>query len=313
MILAHPLEFRLPNFDKTKTTMTRPPRPQSTKPTLGNASSSNPFSSVLNDEGFTDEGQQPAILSDSSEDEDDHSSVSSSDTSSHKNNDQEEQRQRPPRPSMAAARASLLPSHSRNRRRSSARFLSLHRGRDSIQSTRTSHGAAATEPPANLTELYQKAIRMNAENKINAGNSWNLKLIENIDLFLGDNDDEEDEGRPTSVADENGDHLPNRKRVNFTKASCTLDASVKIYGYRVDDVHLTSYKVLANLNRSSGDTKTNNPNSSDNVEADDGAAEKSASRTKSSHNGNTLEAHIGTYETKHHSVAACCNLSSLRS
>lgn len=37
--------------------------------------------------------------------------------------------------------------------------------------------------------------------------------------------------------------------MNFTKASCTLDASVKIYSYRVDDVHLSSYRVLANLNR----------------------------------------------------------------
>merc|ERR1712151_1001151 len=47
------------------------------------------------------------------------------------------------------------------------------------------------------------------------------------------------------------------KRVNFTKASCTLDASVKIYSYRVDDVHLSSYKVLANLNRTDGGAKKN--------------------------------------------------------
>ena len=40
--------------------------------------------------------------------------------------------------------------------------------------------------------------------------------------------------------------ITNEPRVIFTKASCTLDASVKIYSYRVDDVHLTSYKVLAN-------------------------------------------------------------------
>ena len=47
-----------------------------------------------------------------------------------------------------------------------------------------------------------------------------------------------------------------RGRVNFTKASCTLDASVKIYSYRVDDVHLSSYRVLANLNRT--DSKKGN-------------------------------------------------------
>jgi Condensin complex subunit 2 len=33
------------------------------------------------------------------------------------------------------------------------------------------------------------------------------------------------------------------------KASCTLDASIKIYSYRVDDTYATSYRVLENLNR----------------------------------------------------------------
>jgi condensin complex subunit 2 len=72
---------------------------------------------------------------------------------------------------------------------------------------------------------------LNAEKKINATNSWNLKLIEHLDQVIEEDD------------------------TNFTKASCTLDASVKIYGYRVDDVHLTSYKVLANLNRSDNNKK----------------------------------------------------------
>ncbi|EJK47948.1 hypothetical protein THAOC_33297, partial [Thalassiosira oceanica] len=55
-------------------------------------------------------------------------------------------------------------------------------------------------------------------------------------------------GRPPSGP---ADEVQGRTgRVNFAKASCTLDASVKIYSYRVDDVHLSSYRVLANLNRS---------------------------------------------------------------
>jgi condensin complex subunit 2 len=110
---------------------------------------------------------------------------------------------------------------------------------------------------------------MNAENKINAGNSWGLKLIENMDKFLNaeddDDDNEEEEASPrshgagTSAAlSARNDLKAARKmkskddktgRINFTKASCTLDASVKIYSYRVDDVHLSSYRVLANLNR----------------------------------------------------------------
>lgn len=36
---------------------------------------------------------------------------------------------------------------------------------------------------------------------------------------------------------------------NFQKAGTTLDASVKIYGYRVDDTLYTGYRILDNLNR----------------------------------------------------------------
>jgi Condensin complex subunit 2 len=115
----------------------------------------------------------------------------------------------------------------RRRRRSSARFLKLSQPTDDADEDDDDDEEAAPESEQ-LGELYKRAIRMNAENRINSGNSWNLKLIENMDKL---------------TTNENGE------TVNFTKASCTLDASVKIYSYRVDDVHLTSYKVLANLNR----------------------------------------------------------------
>ena len=41
---------------------------------------------------------------------------------------------------------------------------------------------------------------------------------------------------------------------NFQVASCTLDAGVKIYAYRVDSVHSEAYKVLGSLGRA-----VNNP------------------------------------------------------
>ena len=116
----------------------------------------------------------------------------------------------------------------RRRRRSSARFLKLSQTTDDADEDDDEDDEEAAPESEQLGELYKRAIRMNAENRINSGNSWNLKLIENMDKL---------------TTNENG------KTVNFTKASCTLDASVKIYSYRVDDVHLTSYKVLANLNR----------------------------------------------------------------
>jgi condensin complex subunit 2 len=42
------------------------------------------------------------------------------------------------------------------------------------------------------------------------------------------------------------------KGVNFQKASCTIDASIKIYSHRVDDVWSSSYRILENLNRNDG-------------------------------------------------------------
>jgi hypothetical protein len=42
---------------------------------------------------------------------------------------------------------------------------------------------------------------------------------------------------------------------NFQKASCTLDASIKIYSYRVDDTWTSSYKILENLSRSGGEKR----------------------------------------------------------
>jgi Condensin complex subunit 2 len=136
------------------------------------------------------------------------------------------------------------------------------------------------ESEQHLGDMYKRAIRMNAENRINASNSWNLRLIENIDKFLGEEQDVEPS--LTSITDENEDPVSSgegdkrqkpamEKRVNFTKASCTLDASVKIYSYRVDDVHLTSYKVLANLNRTDNNdgesSKKNSKQKNDDVAA----------------------------------------------
>jgi condensin complex subunit 2 len=40
-----------------------------------------------------------------------------------------------------------------------------------------------------------------------------------------------------------------QRGVNFQKASCTLDASVKIYSHRVDDTHASSHRILESLSR----------------------------------------------------------------
>lgn len=205
-------------------------------------------------------------------------------------------RYRPPRPS-ALPRKSMLKGAAgghRSRRRSSARFLSIG-GRQNPDED-LSHES--------LGKMYKQAIKMNAENRINASNSWNFKLIENIDKFL--TEEPEDAAPQRSIS-----HTPSERqlqeregtdsstrggrRVNFTKASCTLDASVKIYSYRVDDVHLTSYRVLENLHRSDGDKKKKGQDRENSHPVDtEEAPGRSQASNRSRAATSTIETNLGT-------------------
>ncbi len=73
------------------------------------------------------------------------------------------------------------------------------------------------------------------EQKINQKNSWALNLIDHIDDVLATN---------LHSADTEG-------VANFQAASCTLDASVKIYSCRVDSMHNETYRMLGDLARGS--------------------------------------------------------------
>ena len=90
---------------------------------------------------------------------------------------------------------------------------------------------------AKLAQMYTTIIKMSSENKITSKNSWDLNLIDHMGQLI-----KEDTGH---------------RGVNFQKASCTLDASVKIYSNRVDDTWTSSYRILENLSRNgtSGDAE----------------------------------------------------------
>jgi hypothetical protein len=87
---------------------------------------------------------------------------------------------------------------------------------------------------------------------------------------------------------------------------------LQIYGYRVDDVYLTSHKVLANLNRNDctaggkgGGAGINDPDAGEGAEFGDdddrdenrGAAGRGRNRRKQAAKaaGPTLEGNVGTY------------------
>eukprot|EP00891_Asterochloris_glomerata_P007927 jgi/Astpho2/7927/Aster-x1468 len=81
-----------------------------------------------------------------------------------------------------------------------------------------------------VTDLYQNCLKLASENKINKNNTWSLGLIDHLSDLVKPADSE---GRST----------------NFQAASCTLEAGVKIYSYRVDSVHNDAFKTLAGFSR----------------------------------------------------------------
>ncbi|KAL2245723.1 UNVERIFIED_CONTAM: Condensin complex subunit 2 [Sesamum indicum] len=81
-----------------------------------------------------------------------------------------------------------------------------------------------------ILELFHNCIKLASENKINQKNTWELNLIDHLCEII-------------KVEEEND------TETNFQKASCTLEAGVKIYSMRVDSVHSEAYKVLGGINR----------------------------------------------------------------
>ncbi|KAJ9551715.1 hypothetical protein OSB04_015760 [Centaurea solstitialis] len=81
-----------------------------------------------------------------------------------------------------------------------------------------------------IMEMFQNCIKLASENKINQKNTWELNLIDHLCDII-------------KVEEEND------VETNFQKASCTLEAGVKIYSVRVDSVHAEAYKVLGGINR----------------------------------------------------------------
>jgi len=100
---------------------------------------------------------------------------------------------------------------------------SLHKG-----SRKMTDAGKLSKPE--VKDICRNCIKLAAECKINAQNSFSLQLIEHMEDLVKDSDDGE---------------------TNFQHASFTLDAGVQIYSYRVDAVHTDAFKTLQGLNRTS--------------------------------------------------------------
>jgi condensin complex subunit 2 len=115
-----------------------------------------------------------------------------------------------------------------------------------------------------LQELYHNCIKLSSENKISSKNTWDLNLIEHLSELV------KPESKGAQEKDGNSD-------LNFQKASCTLDAGVKIYSSRVDSIHTDAFKVLGGLHRTSNEQEDENAAGAD---AEDGSGEKKSRRSR---------------------------------
>ncbi|KAJ1822109.1 hypothetical protein LPJ56_000991 [Coemansia sp. RSA 2599] len=80
--------------------------------------------------------------------------------------------------------------------------------------------------PEELNQRYEEWMKIAADNKINANNTWDFALIDYFyDMSL----------------------LRDGDSINFQKASCTLDGCVKIYSSRVDSVATETGRLLSGL------------------------------------------------------------------
>lgn len=71
------------------------------------------------------------------------------------------------------------------------------------------------------------------------------------------------------------------REVNFQKASCTLDASVKIYSHRVDDTYNASHRILESLSRGNGNFAASNNDEAATDEAKEGEEGEAINKPKS--------------------------------
>merc|ERR1719225_1564081 len=108
--------------------------------------------------------------------------------------------------------------------------------RQGSSTNRRSIGGISGLSHAQLAEHYQHCLKLSAENKVSQKNAFNLQLIDWMAQAIGKKATKTD-----GEVDIN----------DFQIAAGTLDASTKIYGFRVDVVYNDTFKLASGLTQSS--------------------------------------------------------------
>ncbi|XP_024033778.1 condensin complex subunit 2 isoform X1 [Citrus clementina] len=135
-----------------------------------------------------------------------------------------------------------------------------------------------------IVELLQNCIKLASENKINQNNTWELKLIDHLSEII----------KVETVGD---------AETNFQKASCTLEAGVKIYSVRVDAVHAQAYKVLGGITRAGQEDDRETITAGENVDNRTDAIHPKRDFERKISPLSTLESSFETFNVKKFDVA----------
>ncbi|KAJ2083500.1 hypothetical protein H4R24_000773 [Coemansia sp. RSA 988] len=115
--------------------------------------------------------------------------------------------------------------------------------------------------PEELNQRYEEWMKIAADNKINANNTWDFALIDYFyDMSL----------------------LREGDSINFQKASCTLDGCVKIYSSRVDSVASETGRLLSGLAEAPGKRGRHAPEDEDGGDDEEGEGRSGRQKTRRS-------------------------------
>ncbi|KAJ1947504.1 hypothetical protein EC988_005415, partial [Linderina pennispora] len=130
--------------------------------------------------------------------------------------------------------------------------------------------------PEELNQRYEEWMKIAADNKINANNTWDFALIDYFyDMRL----------------------LKDGDSINFQKASCTLDGCVKIFSSRVDSVASETGRLLSGLAEAPGKRGRGNNTAGEEEQDEESAAGKQKSR-RANRSVNTLAKDMASISVK---------------
>ena len=143
-----------------------------------------------------------------------------------------------------------------------------------------SQGGIHTLSHGQLAEHYQHCLKLSAENKVSTKNAFNLQLIDWMAQAMSS-------GKRKKFGSGGGVDMD-----DFQIAAGTLDASTKIYGFRVDVVYNDTFKLASGLTQSGKQQVEDNQDGSKTEPGDENSMGEETKKRKKIKKSCTIEKNI---------------------